>query len=57
MHRKRIKKEAVRPKAAPLQNYNEEDDLFMGTGSVQRKTYTTATGYFKVKDHNPIYGR
>ena len=28
----------------------------MGTGSVQRKTYTTATGYFKVKDHNSLYG-
>jgi len=28
----------------------------MGTGSIQRKTYTTTTGFFKVKDHNPIYG-
>jgi len=28
----------------------------MGTGSIQRKTYTTKAGYFKVKDHNPLYG-
>ncbi|MCL2299261.1 MAG: hypothetical protein FWC27_03830, partial [Firmicutes bacterium] len=28
----------------------------MGMGSVQRKTYTTKVGYFKVKDNNPIYG-
>jgi len=28
----------------------------MGMGSVQRKTYTTKAGFFKVKDNNPIYG-
>ena len=28
----------------------------MDTGSIQRKTYTTATGFFKVKDYDPIFG-